>query len=80
MMTAIAAGKREKRAHIIVRTDEVIDSGLMVVFPSISIMVAPANPSKRAIRDPEIALPNFCAIVPDENIRPVEETPFFSVA
>ncbi len=63
-----------------VRTEAVIDSGLMVVVPSITVMVAPAHPRRMAISEPEIALPNFCAIVPEEKIRPVEETPFFWVA
>ena len=77
MIAAIPAGKREKRAQIIVRTEAVIDSGLMVVVPSISIIVAPASPRRIAMSEPDIALPNFCAIVPDEKIRPVEDTPFF---
>lgn len=80
MIAAMAAGNSENNAHIIVRTEAVIDSGLIVVVPSISVIVAPASPRSIAIREPEIALPNFCAIVPDENIRPVEETPFFWVA
>ena len=80
MIAAMPAGKREKSAQIIMRTDAVIDSGLMVVVPSISVIVAPANPRSIAIREPDIALPNFCAIVPDEKIRPVDDTPFFCVA
>lgn len=77
MIAAIAAGNRENSAQIIVRTEAVMDSGLMVVVPSISVIVAPASPSRMAMSEPDIALPNFCAIVPDEKIRPVDETPFF---
>ena len=40
----------------------------------------PAMPNSRATSEPEMAVPNFCAIVPDEKMRPVDEVPFFSVA
>ncbi len=77
MIAAIPAGKSENNAQIIVRTEAVIDSGLMVVVPSITVMVAPAHPRRMAMREPEIALSKRRAIVPEEKIRPVEETPFF---
>ena len=76
-MAAITAGKIENNAQIIIRTEVVMDAGLIVVVPSISVIVAPANPKRIAMSDPDIALPNFCAIVPDEKISPVDETPFF---
>ena len=80
-MRAMNAGKSEKRAQIIVRTESVIEAGLMDSLPiSSAIIVAPAQPSNRVMRAPEIAEPNFCDIVPDEKIRPVDDVPFFSVA
>ena len=38
------------------------------------------SPRNKATSDPLIAVPNFCAIVPEEKIKPVEEVPFFCVA
>ena len=40
----------------------------------------PTTPSSMATSAPEMAEPNFCDIVPDEKIRPVDDVPFFSVA
>jgi len=81
MINAIAAGIRENSDQTIVRTESVTDAGSMTELPNWSgIIRAPASPSKRATSEPEIALPNFCAIVPEEKMRPVEEVPNFSVA
>ena len=78
---AIAAGMTENRDHTIVRTESVTEAGSMVVLPIGSVIIfAPARPRKRAIREPEIAVPSFWAIVPDEKINPVEEAPKVSVA
>lgn len=80
-MTAMKAGKSENSAHIIVLTDSVTDAGSMLSFPiSSAIIVAPAMPSSNAMSDPETAPPNFCAIVPDENMSPVDDVPKVSVA
>ena len=40
----------------------------------------PAIPNRMATNEPEMAEPNFCAMVPLENIKPVDAVPFFSVA
>ena len=68
----MAAGKRENSAQIILFTA----SGLVmvtIVSPSMSVPEEkPAIPRRRATRAPEMALPNFWAIVPEEKIRPVE--------
>ena len=80
MIPAMIAGKIENRAHIMLFTlsASVI---VMMVWPSASVPeIKPAMPSKRATSEPLMAVPNFCAIVPDEKIRPVDEAPFFSVA
>ena len=74
------AGKIEKSIHIMLRTDS---SSVMVMTVSPASLVPemkPAKPSSNATSEPEIAVPNFCAIVPDENIKPVDEVPFTSVA
>ena len=42
--------------------------------------VEPAKPRNMATRAPEMAEPNFWAMVPEEKIRPVEEVPFLAVA
>ena len=76
MIHAIAAGKREKSAHIIVRTD--CSSVIVTTVSPVRISVVetnPATPKRNAIRLADIAPPNFCAIVPDEKISPVEEVP-----
>ena len=78
---AIIAGKIENRHQIIWRTD----SSLVIVITvsPVSGLVPetkPATPRSKATRDPEMAEPNFCDIVPDEKMSPVEEVPFFSVA
>ena len=81
MMTAMKAGKREKSAHIIVRTDSVTEAGSMLSLPiSSDIIVAPAMPRRRAMSEPETAPPNFYAMVPDEKMRPVDDVPKVSVA
>ena len=81
MMMAMTAGKMEKIAQIISFTA----SGLVIVMTAWLVMGSvveenPANPRNKATNEPEIAVPNFCAMVPDEKMRPVEEVPFFSVA
>ena len=80
-MRATAAGKSENIAHTIVFTDS---SSVMVTMVSpviISVVdTRPAMPSNAAMSEPDIAPPNFCAIVPEEKISPVEELPNFSVA
>lgn len=81
MITTIAAGNSENKDHTIERTESVIDVGSTIEFPVESVIIlAPAKPKNKATNEPEIAVPNFCAIVPDENINPVDDVPFFSVA
>lgn len=81
IIAAITAGMREKSDHTIVRTESVTEAGSMTVLPIESVIIfAPASPSISAISDPEIAVPSFWAIVPEEKIRPVEEVPKVSVA
>lgn len=81
MTRAMKAGMMEKSDQIIVRTDS---SSVMVtkVAPVLGSVLdtRPAQPNRRAMREPEMAPPNFWAIVPLEKIRPVLDVPFFSVA
>lgn len=80
MIAAIIAGNMENNAHIMRCTDS-MSVMVMTVCPASSVPEAkPATPSSKATKEPEMAVPNFIAIVPDEKIRPVEEVPFFSVA
>ena len=75
------AGKMENNAHTIFLTDS---RSLMVttVCPVVGSVpeTKPEKPKNKATSEPEMAVPNFCAIVPEEKIRPVDEVPFFSVA
>ena len=81
MIQAMMAGKSEKSIHIICLTDS-ISVMVMTVSPVVGSVPdsKPENPRSIATRDPLMAVPNFCAIVPEEKIRPVDEVPFFSVA
>lgn len=80
IMTQITAGIMEKSAHIIFLTAS-ISVIVMTVSPLASLPeVKPATPSSMATNAPEMAVPNFIAIVPEEKISPVDEVPFFSVA
>ncbi|CUP96333.1 Uncharacterised protein [Segatella copri] len=55
-------------------------AGSIIVLPILSvIMLAPAQPRKRAMREPDMAVPNFWLIVPEEKIRPVADVPKCSV-
>ena len=76
MRAAMTAGNREKSDHTIVLTDSgsVIVTTVSPVFGSV-VEMSPAMPRRRAMSEPEIALPNFCAIVPDEKIKPVDDAP-----
>ena len=75
------AGNNENRHHTIESTELVIEAGSTMVLPISSVIIlAPARPKKRATSEPEMAVPNFCAMVPDEKIKPVDDVPFFSVA
>ena len=59
----------------------VIDDGSTMVLPISSVVIfAPARPRNKATSEPDMAVPNFCDIVPDEKISPVDELPFFFVA
>lgn len=79
MMRAMTAGKMENRAQIIFWTADSLVM-VMMVCPVASVPeMKPAMPSNRATSEPEMAVPNFMAIVPLEKIRPVDEVPFFSV-
>ena len=81
MTSAIAAGKSEKSDQTMVRTDSSLV--IVTIVSPVSTLVSdtnPAIPSSKAIKLPEIAPPNFCAMVPEEKISPVELVPFFSVA
>ena len=77
----MAAGKRENRAQIMVWTEPRLVM-VTTVWP-VTVSVAetkPAKPRNIATRAPEMAEPNFWAMVPEEKIRPVEEVPFLAVA
>ena len=78
---AMIAGKIEKSAHTIVFTDSSLVM-VTIVSPVISSVeeTSPAIPRSIAMSEPEIAPPNFCAIVPEEKMRPVDDAPNFSVA
>ena len=81
MTNAITAGKSENSDQTIVRTDSSLV--IVTIVSPVSALVSdtnPAIPNSKAIKLPDIAPPNFCAIVPEEKIRPVELVPFFSVA
>ena len=80
MISVIMAGKSEKSAQIMVRT-----AGRLVMFMMVSPVAVvpeanPASPSNNATNDPEMAVPNFCAMVPEEKMSPVEDVPLCSVA
>ena len=75
------AGKSENRHHTMESTESVMDAGSTLTLPISSESIrAPASPRNKATSEPLIAVPNFCAIVPEEKIKPVEEVPFFCVA
>ena len=77
----ITAGNNEKSDHIIVSTESVIEAGSTTALPVLSVvMLAPARPRNKATCEPDMAVPNFCDIVPDEKMSPVDELPFFFVA
>ena len=80
-MAAMMAGKIENIDHTISFTASIFVM-VTTVSPVSGLVpeIKPAAPSNRATSEPEMAVPNFCAIVPDENIKPVDEVPFFSVA
>ena len=81
MRRAIAAGNSENSAQIIVWTEPRLAMVTSVCPVAGSVPEAkPARPRRTATRAPEMAEPNFCDIVPEEKMRPVEEVPFFSVA
>ena len=77
----MAAGNSENRSQIICWTEAsfVMVTTVWPVAGSVPEM-KPERPRSMATRAPEMAEPNFCAIVPEEKMRPVEEVPFFSVA
>ena len=81
MRRATAAGNRENRLQTMVCTEAtlVMETTESPVTGLVSEM-KPERPSSSVTRKPEIADPNFCAIVPEEKMSPVEEVPFFSVA
>ena len=81
MIPAMIAGKIENIDHTISFTAFISVMVTMVSPVSTSVPeTKPAAPSNKATSEPEMAVPNFCAMVPDENIKPVDEVPFFSVA
>ena len=76
----MTAGMIENNAHIISLT-AAASVIVMMVCPASSVPdTKPESPQNKATNEPEIAVPNFMAIVPEEKIRPVDEVPFFSVA
>lgn len=82
-MNAMRAGKSEKRAQTIVFTDSSLPATISTtVVPVVgsSLDTRPAAPRSIAMSEPEMAPPNFCAIVPEEKMRPVDDAPNFSVA
>ena len=81
MITAMTAGMMENSAQIMLFT--ATGSVMVTMVWSVTGSVPdtkPAKPRNRATNEPLMAVPNFCAIVPDEKISPVDEVPFFSVA
>ena len=72
MSRAMAAGNRENRLQTICCTE-----ASLVMVTTVSpvtgswLETRPATPSSRATRAPEMAEPNFWAMVPEEKIRPV---------
>lgn len=82
MSKAMMAGKMEKSIHIIFFTESIFSAAIVTtVCPSAFVPeIKPAIPSSNATRAPDIAEPNFCDMVPDEKISPVDDVPFFSVA
>lgn len=73
---AMAAGNSENNDHTIISTELVTEAGSMDVLPIASVIIlAPAQPSSNAMSEPEMAVPNFCDIVPDEKISPVADVP-----
>ena len=81
MSRAMAAGNNENKDQIIVSTESVIEAGSTIELPMASVvLLAPARPRNNATSEPEIAVPNFCDIVPEEKISPVDDVPFFCVA
>lgn len=81
MIKAIAAGNNEKSDQIILLTDS--SFVIVITVSPVTASVPEMNPDKpknNATSEPEIAVPNFCDMVPEENIKPVEDVPFFSVA
>ena len=80
MIMAMTAGKMENSAHIIALTASasVMDT---TVSPSASVPdTNPAMPNSMATSEPLMAVPNFCDMVPEEKMRPVDDVPFFAVA
>ena len=77
MMRAIVAGKSEKSDQIMRHTAS-MSVMVMTVWPVLASVpdTKPAKPRNRATREPLIAVPNFCAIVPLEKMRPVDDVPF----
>ena len=80
IILAIMAGKIENSNQIICRTDSSLVMVTTISPASLVPDIKPAMPRNIATRAPEIALPNFCDMVPDEKIKPVDEVPFFFVA
>lgn len=80
MITTMRAGNMENNAHIILFTAS-MSVIVITVWPAASVPdINPANPNSKATSEPEMAVPNFMAIVPDEKMSPVDDVPFFSVA
>ena len=81
MITAMTAGNKENNDQIISRT--ATSSVMVMTVWSVTGSVPemnPAIPKNRATSEPLMAVPNFCYIVPEEKMTPVDDVPFFSVA
>ena len=72
---AMMAGNSENSIQIIFFT-----ASISVIVTSPLLELNPAKPKNITTKAPEMAEPNFCDIVPDEKMRPVDDVPFFSVA
>ena len=77
---AITAGKMENNAQIMLLTESASVMVIMVCPVASVPETNPAMPKNNATNEPEMAVPNFCDMVPLLKMSPVDEVPFFSVA
>ena len=72
----------EKSIQIMFFTESMFSAAIVTtVCPSAFVPeMKPTAPSISATNAPEIADPNFCDMVPEEKIIPIEDVPFFSLS